>query len=267
MSDAPRYLLTAAEPLGDAIGAALIRSLRARQPNAIFEGCGGPLMQGEGLTSFFPIEKLSVIGPVDAVSAITTAFSGARLLTQKASENFYSAAIFIDSWTFSVMAAKRVRKAAPSLPLIKYVAPQFWASRPQRTKVLASLFDGVLSLFEFEAGPIKDAGGNVRFVGNPIYQAAYEKKSDGTAFRDRHEIGGAPLLVVLPGSRRGEVTPGVPGDGADGAPRVRRGRPGQSLGQLCATCLGDERIGRGGFEPGGEGEGLADASVLAGARD
>lgn len=206
VDEALRFLLTAAEPSGDVIGAALIKAIRKRHAGAIFEGCGGPAMVAEGLTSFFPIDKMSVIGPADALFALRTAYSGASLLSRKAAENHYSAAIFIDSWTFSTMAAKRIKRAAPDLPLIKYVAPQFWGSRPKRTQILADLFDGTLSLFEFEVAPIEQAGGRVQFVGNPIFQTAFTNRGNGEAFRERHNLGEGPLLAVLPGSRRGEVT-------------------------------------------------------------
>ena len=145
-----RLLLSAVEPSADAIGAALMAALKERAPGVEFFGCGGPLMAKEGLESLFPIKVFSVIGPVSALKAWPAALSGARRLASAAASNNIDAAILIDSWSFSRIAAEKIKKAAPNAKLIKYVAPQVWASRPKRAHTVARLFDGVLTLFDFK---------------------------------------------------------------------------------------------------------------------
>ncbi len=200
----PSFLLSAVEPSGDALGAALIAALREKAPSARFVGCGGPLMAQAGLESLFPIAPLSVMGPMSALKALPAAMKGADALAACAKENRIDAAVLIDSWAFSQMAAKRIRRAIPHTKLFKYVAPQVWGSRPGRAKKLADLFDGVLTLFAFETDWFAPLGVKTAFVGHPVFQAA-ARKTDGAAFRAAHGVGGAPLLAVLPGSRAGEV--------------------------------------------------------------
>lgn len=199
------FLLGAVEPSGDALGAALMTALYARKPTARIVGCGGPRMAEAGLESLFPIEPLSVMGPVSAMQALPAAMKSARALARCARDNHVDAAVLIDSWAFSRLAAERIRRAAPRSKRFKYAAPQVWASRPGRAKTLAKLFDGVLALFEFEIEWFAPLGVRTAFVGNPTFQEAAQYKADAEAFRAAHDLGDAPLLAVLPGSRTGEV--------------------------------------------------------------
>ena len=200
------FMITAVEPSADILGASLMAALRKKfGAETRFIGCGGPLMERCGCRSLFPIEPFSVIGPMGAIKAIPAALSGADKLAREGLKHDIAAAIFIDSWSFSRLAAARLKKVAPDIARIKFAAPQFWASRPKRLETLSTLFDGVLTLFEFEEEPIEAAGGAAKFVGNPIYQAAANAPGDGDRFRARHHIGASRVLAILPGSRKGEV--------------------------------------------------------------
>ena len=198
-------VISAVEASGDVLGAALMRALKARRPGVVFIGCGGPMMAREGLTSLFPIDGFAVIGPAGALKALPAALKGAGRLARAALEEKAAAAVLIDSWSFSRLAARRIRAASPEPALIKYVAPQVWGSRPERAEHLAALFDGVLTLFEFETPWFERFGVKTQFVGNSIFQAARRRVGGGPAFRERHDIGDAPLLAVLPGSRPDEA--------------------------------------------------------------
>lgn len=200
-----RILLTAVEPSADAIGAALMIALKAKSPDVSFFGCGGPLMAGEGLKSLFPITDFAVIGPVGALKALPAAMRGARKLGEAAAVEDIDAAILIDSWSFSRIAAEKIRQAAPNAKLFKYVAPQVWASRPKRAQTVARLFDGVLTLFDFENPYFEKVGAPVSAVGSSLFAAAANAEHDGAAFRAAHGLGDASLLAVLPGSRDNEI--------------------------------------------------------------
>jgi len=194
------------EPSGDALGAALLKALKARAPaGSTFFGCGGPLMAIEGFESKFHIDPFSVIGPVGALRAFPVAFFRAGDLAHLAAREKADAAILIDGWSFSRLTAEQLRKRAPDTKLYKYVAPQVWASRPHRADTVKTLFDGVLTLFDFEMPWFECSGLSVACVGNPIFQAAYKQRCNGLAFRERRQLGDAPLLAVLLGSRRGEI--------------------------------------------------------------
>ena len=200
-----RILLSAVEPSADAIGAALMVALKEKTPGARFVGCGGPLMAKEGLQSLFDIDAFAVIGPVGALKAWPAAVRGAGALAQAALAENVDACILIDSWSFSRIAAEKIRKTAPRAKLYKYVAPQVWASRPKRAQTVARLFDGVVTLFDFENPFFEKVGVPVEAVGSSLFAAASQSSGSGHEFRQQKAIGDAPLLVVLPGSRPAEI--------------------------------------------------------------
>lgn len=201
----PKIMLVAVEPSGDGLGAALMKELRAALPDALFTGCGGPLMEAEGFASLFPIDRFSVIGPVQALSAWPEALRRGKELAELAAREEIDAAILIDAWSFSKLCAERMRKAAPKTRIFKLVAPQIWASRPKRIRHIAPLFDGVLCLFPFEPPWFQNAGVKTAFIGNPNFQSAWAARGEGARFRERHGLGDRPILLLAPGSRRAEI--------------------------------------------------------------
>lgn len=202
---APTIMLVAVEPSGDAIGAALIRALRAELPGVRLVGCGGPKMREEGFESWFPIDRFAVIGPVEALRVWREAeLRGAELAARAAAEGV-DAGVFIDAWSFSKLAAERIRKSRPDMRLYKLVAPQVWASRPTRVRHVKALFDGVLCLFPFEPQWFERAGVRTAFIGNPNFQDAWRSRGDGARFRAGRALGDRPLLLIAPGSRRAEI--------------------------------------------------------------
>lgn len=200
-----KILICAVEPSGDALGATLIDELKARVGNLELFGCGGALMREKGLISSLDITKLSVIGPVSALRALPTALKAADMLAAMAKEKSVDCAILIDGWSFARLAAKKIKTKAPGVKLIKYVAPQVWGSRPHRAKTLSELFDGVLTLFDFEPEYFEKWNVPSQFVGHSGFQAAANCAGRGAQFRAKYKIGDVQLLAVLPGSRKSEV--------------------------------------------------------------
>ena len=205
MTDNLVVMVCAVEPSSDALGASLMAALKKRAPNIQFVGCGGPAMAAEGLASLFDISAFSVMGPVDALKALPAAQRGARGLAEKALEARVHAAVLIDSWAFSRLAAEKIRKAAPQAKCVKYVAPQVWASRPRRAATLARLFNGLITLFEFEAPWFEKYGVRTICAGHSGFQALNNARGDGGAFRAKYGLDDAPVVILAPGSRRPEI--------------------------------------------------------------
>lgn len=199
-------LITAVEASGDALGAELMRALRSRIKGELrFIGVGGPLMAAQGLTSVFDIEELSIVGLVDGLFAFGRASRRAEQVANLARRENPDLAVLIDSWGFSYLLAKRLRRRMKQLPLVKYVAPQVWATRPKRAKALAASFDRLLSIVKFEVQVFEAAGVRTTFVGHP--GLAHDLAQADPA-RLRARIGAEsddPILLVLPGSRPSEV--------------------------------------------------------------
>lgn len=205
MTGPRNVLISAVEPSGDSLGAALMSALSAKAPGVMFHGCGGPQMAAAGLASLFDINVFSVMGPVGALKALPAAMGGARQLAEKSAQESVDIAVLIDSWAFSRIAAEKIRKASPRTKIVKYVAPQVWASRPKRAQTAARLFDGMITLFDFERPYFEAKGVPTICAGHSGFQDLSRMKDGGPAFRIKHELGAGAVVILAPGSRRAEI--------------------------------------------------------------
>ena len=198
-----RIFLIAGEASGDRLGAALMAGLK-QLADVQFEGIGGPMMEAEGLSSIFPMDDLSVHGLVEVLKQ----YPHLRRRLHEAAEAVLAAnpdvLITIDSPDFCLRVTKIV-KAKSSIRTVHYVAPSVWAWRPKRARNMASHIDQVLALLPFEPPYMEAAGMACDFVGHPVVSEPQATPEQIAAFRESRGIGDAPLLMVLPGSRRSEV--------------------------------------------------------------
>ena len=200
-----KVFLVAGEPSGDALGAALMAGLKYLAPGIVFDGVGGPLMQAEGLTSRFEMSELSVMGIAEVLPKYFHLKRRIAETAQAVIGTAPDALITIDAPDFSFRVAKLV-KAQSTVRTVHYVAPTVWAWRPGRAKKIAQFIDHVLALFPFEPPYMEAEGMACDFVGHPAATVPRASAVDCAAFRDSHGLSEAnPLMLVLPGSRRGEV--------------------------------------------------------------
>ncbi len=259
--------LVAGEPSGDRLGAALMAGLRALAPGVRFSGVGGPAMAAEGLQSLFPMAELSVMGLLEVLPR----YPALRRRMIETAEALVAAApdavVTIDSPDFCLRVLARARAARPGLRTIHYVAPSVWAWRPGRARRMAPLVDHVLALLPFEPPLMEAAGMGCSFVGHPAAAAPPATPAEVTAFRARHGLGAAPVLLALPGSRRGEVARLAPVFGQALASLVAR-RPDLRVVVPAVAALGAEVRARVAGWPGApvvivEGEAPAGAKAAA----
>lgn len=202
-----RLFLIAGEPSGDALGAALMAGLKTLSPDVEFEGIGGPLMEAEGLRSRFPMEELSIMGLMEVLPKYAHLKRRISETAAAVTATAPAALITIDSPDFCLRVARLVRTANARQRTIHYVAPTVWAWRPGRAAKMAPLIDHVLALFPFEPPYMEAAGMTCDFVGHPVVTQPRATPTEVAAFRASHAIApDRPLLLCLPGSRRGEVT-------------------------------------------------------------
>jgi len=202
----PCVMLVAAEPSGDSLGAGLAAALKVRLGGAVrLVGVGGPLMSAEGVQSPFEISGLSVMGVFEALKAYPLVLRRAREAARIAGRERPDVAVLIDSWGFNLRVARQLRRVRPGLFIFKYVGPQVWATRPGRARTLARAVDHLLTIHTFDAPFFEREGLGVTFVGNP---ALAKNIAHADPARLRAAIGAAPddpILLVAPGSRRGEI--------------------------------------------------------------
>jgi lipid-A-disaccharide synthase len=207
MSRPLKVMLVAAEASGDALGAGLAQALKTRLGGEVaFVGVGGPKMAAEGVVNPFDIAELSILGWIEGLKAYGLVKRRVADTVALAKAEQPDAVVLIDSWGFTIRVAKALREVLPGVPLIKYVGPQVWASRPGRAKTLAASVDHLLSLYSFDAPWFEREGLPTTVVGSQALHVDMSQ-ADGTRFRAARGIAAdAPLLLVLPGSRPSEIT-------------------------------------------------------------
>ncbi|MBF0429150.1 MAG: lipid-A-disaccharide synthase, partial [Magnetococcales bacterium] len=181
-----------------------LAELRLRFPGLEAFGVGGARMGEQGVVSHCDLNELSVIGLVEVVRRlprlVTIFWQLVALLKQKRPDLL----ITIDLPDFNFLLARRAK--ALGIPRLHYVGPQVWAWRAGRAKRLVHLLDHLMVLFPFEAAFFAGSGLPVTFVGHPL--ALKPIPDEETRRATRRELGvveGERLVVVLPGSRLGEI--------------------------------------------------------------
>lgn len=167
-------------------------------------GVGGPLMAKEGLNSLFPMEELTVMGIAEVVPKIPQLLKRINQTANAARDANPDIFITVDAPDFSFRVAKKLKAA--SFPKLHYVAPSVWAWRPGRAAKIAKLYDHLLTILPFEPPYFEKEGLKATFIGHSVIESGAHE-GNGEAFRKRHSIAAkSPLMMVLPGSRRGEVS-------------------------------------------------------------
>lgn len=195
----------AAEASGDLLAREVAEAVRAKSPQTEIRGIGGPELATLGIQSPIDIAPLSVLGFVEGIKA----YGDVVRLADEAADDICrvqpKVVVLVDSWGFMLRVAQRVRARDPSIRLVKLIGPQVWATRPGRAKTLAATVDHLICMHDIEAPFYEPFGLPVTVIGNPALTRT--GKGDAAAFRARH--GFAPdqeLILVLPGSRRSELT-------------------------------------------------------------
>jgi lipid-A-disaccharide synthase len=201
-------MVVVGDPSGDANAAELVKALAGSFPQARFIGAGGPKMAEAGVALSFNLTDDAVIGPADVLAKIGLFWRRFRALVELASEQKPDLVILVDFYTFNQRLAHAIKKRAGRQAewqpkIVQYTSPQVWASRPWRAEKLAKDIDLLLCLFPFEKEWYARRGTNVRveYVGHPML----DQKRPSPALP-----AGDPLVVLLPGSRRGELKRHLP---------------------------------------------------------
>lgn len=198
-----KVALVAGEASGDILGAGLMRALKQRHPQVQFIGVGGPLMEAEGLVSYFPMERLAVMGLVEVLGRLRELLARRKALVATLIGERPDVFIGIDAPDFTLNIELKLRQAG--IKAVHYVSPSVWAWRQKRVLKIREGCDLMLTLFPFEARFYEEQGVPVRFVGHTLADAIPLDADRGAA---RTTIGlpeAGCVVALMPGSRGGEV--------------------------------------------------------------
>ena len=202
-AEAPRLALVAGEASGDLLGGLLLQGLRQRWPEMSSMGIGGARMAAQGFQSWWPLDRLSVFGYVDALARLPELLRMRRQLAQRLLADPPAAFIGIDAPDFNFGLERRLRERG--VKTIHFVCPSIWAWRGERVRSLARAADHVLCLFPFEPALLQRQGVAATFVGHPLADAIALQPPREAARTALGLADADTVVALLPGSRVSEI--------------------------------------------------------------
>ena len=221
-----RFVIVAGEASGDILGANLIKHLKQRYPDAVYEGIGGPLMIAQGLRSFVPMERLSVMGLVEVLGRLRELLGIRKNLFRHCIDTQTDAFIGIDSPDFNLPLARKLKEKG--LKTIHYVSPSVWAWRQKRIFKIKKSVDLMLTLFPFELHIYQEHNVPAVCVGHTL---ADDVPMESDKHHARAALGLSEMtdwIAILPGSRGGEVSRLMP-TFAEAMLKIKQSKPNVSF--------------------------------------
>src|SRR6266566_5575149 len=200
-------LLSAGEASGDMYAARLATALKQRLDVEIF-GMGGPHMRAAGVEIITDYAEVSVVGITEVLKRLPSLFRAMSRLVDEAERRRPPLAILTDFPGFHLRLARKLRPRG--IRNVFYICPQFWAWRPWRVNLVRRRFVQALCIFHFEEKFYAHAGVPVKFIGHPLVGNVKPTMTREFFCKKYGLEDGDPIITILPGSRRGEITHHVP---------------------------------------------------------
>lgn len=189
-------------------GAQLIEALRQRNPSLEFFGVGGDRMRAAGCDTVVDAKDLAVVGITEILSHLPKILGLYKHLIREADRRAPDLAIVIDSPAFNWRVARQMKRRG--IPTVYYVAPQFWAWRQGRVRLIHDYIDKALVIFPFEEKFYRDRGVDAKFVGHPLAELS-APTADRASYAAQFSLDPAKQWITLmPGSRIKEVRMNLP---------------------------------------------------------
>lgn len=198
-----RFALVAGEPSGDLLAGLLLDGIRRRWPDVQTQGIGGPQMLRRGFESWWPQEKLAVRGYIEVLRHYAEIAGIRRQLKARLLREWPDLFIGVDAPDFNLDLESALR--GRGMKTVHFVCPSIWAWRADRIDKIRSAADHVLCIFPFEPALLEEQGVEATYVGHPLANVIPMSPDRGAARAALGLSGDAPVVALLPGSRRSEV--------------------------------------------------------------
>jgi lipid-A-disaccharide synthase len=214
--DPPLVFIVAGEASGDVYGGLLMAAMQRLGP-VRFVGIGGPSMRTAGLSPVGDAEAMGVTGLLEVASRLWIIWRAYREASRAVNAGVRGGAhdgrrpdlvVLIDYPDFNLRLAKHARRAG--VPVLYFVSPQVWAWRRGRVPLIARTVDKMLVILPFEEEFYRQAGVAAEFVGHPLLDLVHPSRPREQALRSLGLDPEAPVVALLPGSRRNEIRSHLP---------------------------------------------------------
>jgi lipid-A-disaccharide synthase len=217
-----RIMIIAGETSGELHGSGVVRELKVRHPECEVYGIGGARMRKAGCELIYPVEKFAFMGLVEVIAHLPFIRAAMRRMEELFETRRPDALILIDYPDFNLRVAAMAKRHG--VPVLYYISPQIWAWRPGRVHRIVRVVDRMAVVFPFEVELYEKAGGSAEFVGHPLLEVLEQRYDRASFFALTGLDPSRPLIGLLPGSRRQEVSRLMP-DMAATIRTIRRTAP------------------------------------------
>lgn len=200
-----KYYIVAGEASGDLHGSNLMKALKKVDSNADIRFWGGDLMQAAGGTLVKHYKERAFMGFIEVIKNLNKIYKDISFCKTDIASFNPDVVVFIDNSGFNLRIAKWAKKQG--FRTNYYISPQVWASRAGRVKDIKRDIDNMFVILPFVKPFYKKYGYDVTFVGHPLIDAIANREQVGEfKFRETHKLGDKPIIALLPGSRKQEIT-------------------------------------------------------------
>lgn len=206
-----KYYIISGEASGDLHGSNLIKEIKVLDANAEFRCWGGDLMQKQGVILVKHIRELAFMGFKEVILNIRTIFNNIDFCNKDITAYHPDVLILIDYPGFNLRIAQYAKEIG--LKVFYYISPQVWAWKQNRVFKIKKVVDKMFVILPFEKDFFKKFDYEVDFVGHPLLDAIYDKgipETTNDAFLKKHDLSEKPIIAILPGSRKQEISSMLP---------------------------------------------------------
>lgn len=189
-------------------GAQLIEALRLLRPDVEVFGLGGERMRAAGCETVVDAKDIAVVGITEILRHLPRIYARFGRLRRAISQRHPDLGVVIDSPAFNLRVARALHRRG--VPVVYYVAPQFWAWRQWRARIVRKYVRQALTIFPFEVDFWRHWGVPAQFVGHPLAEAGRPSVSRDELARQNGLDSSKPWITLMPGSRRREVEMNLP---------------------------------------------------------
>ncbi|NQV52157.1 MAG: lipid-A-disaccharide synthase [Flavobacteriales bacterium] len=199
-----RIFIITGEPSGDLHGSNLVKELLSQDPALSIACWGGDRMRSAGAEVLKHVDDLAFMGFVEVAANLRTILKNFDLCVEHIQAFQPDLVVLMDYPGFNLRMAKRIKKMG--IPVAYYISPQIWAWKESRVEKIKRYVDHVFVILPFEKAFYEKHGVSAEFVGHPLLDEIKHIEVDGPLFRKQHGLSDRPIIALLPGSRKQEIS-------------------------------------------------------------